>query len=406
MIQLSQTALQFIRAHRTEDVRQLALHAGKDIQAELPFILQQIEGWQKACTKLPLWSNTDGLLYPPHLSMEQCSSEATALYKAGIMGHGHTLVDLTGGFGVDCSYMARTFEKIWYVEQKEELCRLADHNFNALGLNRITVCHQEAGHFLEEMEPVDALFLDPARRDAHGGRTVAISDCTPDAKALRPLLLQKAGRIMIKLSPMLDITLALRDFPEVRDVHIVAVRNECKELLLMTGPEASPITFHAINLVPESAERACIFTFMPGQEQTADCQYATTDDLSEGHFLYEPYSSLLKAGAFRLPACRFNLKKLHPNTHLYVSDRLVSGFPGRIFQIEKLYGFSKKELKSLSSDITRANLAVRNFPASVADLRKRLKLKDGGGFYLFATTAGKDRKVLLVGQKSDNAKYI
>lgn len=383
--------VEFIRTHRTEDVRTLALQAAKHKKVDMPFALRQIEGWQTACRKLPLWSRTEGILYPPHLSMEQCSSEQTAEYKANVMGSGNSFADLTGGFGVDFSFMARRFTKATYVEQNAGLCHLAQQNFRALGLSSIQIINEKAERFLDQMPPVDGLFMDPARRDEHGGKTVAIPDCTPDVKALLPQLLQKAVRIMIKLSPMLDISLALRDLPPVTDVHIIAVQNECKELLLVidrTKPAENPVIYHTINMRPTQCQT---FTFTREEEQQATCHFTSTPQ----HYLYEPDAALLKAGAFRLLSQQFHLEKLHPNSHLYTSDTLQRDFPGRIFQIEQTVSFNKKDLKMLTASLKRANLATRNFPSSVAELRKRLKLKEGGDIYLFATTLNDERKVLL-----------
>lgn len=383
----------FILHHRTDDIRTLALQAARYPSIDMHAAIQQIAGWQTARHKLPLWSDTDGLIYPPHISMEQCSSQATALYKAEVMGRGHSMADLTGGFGVDCSYLARGFERVFYVEHSHKLCNLARHNFPLLGLSQIMVVEAESETFLKEMEAVDCIFVDPARRDTHGSRTVAIADCTPDVSVLHNLLLQKARRVMVKLSPMLDISLALRDLPSVREVHVVAVKNECKELLFILEKADSPLTFHCVNLTEESEISDFIFT--PEEEQSAPCPCIS----QVNNYLYEPNATLLKAGAFRIPTTRFGLQKLHPSSHLYTSDRLISDFPGRIFAVQGVYGFGKKELKGLSSTLSRANLTVRNFPSSVAELRKRLKLADGGEDYLFATTLEDGRKVLVWGKK-------
>lgn len=393
---LSPATLDFIRRHRTDDVRALALRAAGHKDIDLTQALQQIAGWQAARRKLPRWSTTEGVLYPPHLSMEQCSSELTAVYKAEVLGTGDTMADLTGGFGVDCSYLARGFRRPAYVERDPGLCALARHNFPLLGCPHIEVHEAEAEDYLRTMEPVDGLFLDPARRDGHGGRTVAIADCTPDVMALRPLLLAKARRVLVKLSPMLDITLALRDLPDVSEVHVVSVQNECKELLLLlTAEAATGPTFHCVNFGTGTQR----FSFTAAEEQQAACPLAA----APGQYLYEPNASLLKAGAFRVPAVRFGLRKLHPNSHLYTSDAFAADFPGRVFVIESVCGFSKWELKTLTASTPQANLTVRNFPASVDELRKRLKLREGGGTYLFATTLADGRKVIAKCKKATNS---
>lgn len=392
MQSISPETQEFINLHRTENIRMLALRSNKHKEIDLPFALQQIEGWQIARHKLPLWSKTKGIIYPPHISMEQCSSEQTAEYKADIMGKGEIFADLTGGFGVDTSYLARGFKKAWYVERNEDLCQTARHNFQILELPQIEVCNKEAELFLKEMPPVDCLFIDPARRNEHGGKAVAISDCTPDVKTLLPLLLQKGRKIMIKLSPMLDISLALHNLPDVSDVHIIAINNECKELLLIiqhNREEESPVQYHSINLLSENKNQQ--FAFTQEEESLSTCTYATTI----GNYLYEPNTAILKAGAFRSIAQRFHLEKLHPNSHLYTSETLERDFPGRSFIIEQAIGFTKKDLKALQSSVKKANLAIRNFPSSVAELRKRLKLQDGGETYLFATTLANEKKILL-----------
>lgn len=392
---LSTETLEFIERHRNGDVRSLALQSAGHKNVDMTAALEQIEGWQTACRKLPLWSRTAGMIYPPRLSMEQCSSEETARYKAETIGGGDSFADLTGGFGVDCSWMARGFKQAWYVERNEKLCALSNHNFKALGLTHIHVCHEEAAQFLSRMQPKDVVFLDPARRDAHGGKTVAITDCTPDVKALFPLLKAKARRILIKLSPMLDITQALSDLPGITEVHVISVNNECKELLLLydkrKGDTDDP-TFHTVNMSAGTQR----FAFTRQAEATAECQFVTAPET----YLYEPNASLLKAGAFHILSPAFHVKKLQENSHLYTSTAFQDNFPGRIFKIDAVSGFGKRELKTFLSDIPYANLTVRNFPGTVAGLRKRLKLKDGGDVYIFATTLQNKEKVLIKCRKA------
>jgi hypothetical protein len=392
-MELNEATLRFIDLHRKDDPRALALRAGKAEGVDLPMALTQIAGWQVADRKLPSWSRTAGLLFPRHLSMEQCSSEATARYKASLV-EGECLTDLTGGFGVDCFFLAQRFRSAHYVERQEELCDLARHNFPLLGGTPIEVHHTDGTAYLQEMEPCSWIYLDPARRNEQGGKTVAIADCEPDLSLLEPLLLQKAERVLAKLSPMLDIAQALRVLSSVHAVHIVSVRGECKELLLELHRTPTPreeITTHCLNLRPEGDERFC---FTAREEESAVCDYAE----QPATYLYEPNVSLLKAGAYRLPAQRFGLKKLHPNSHLYTGDSCLEDFPGRRFQIIGQCGFSKKELKQLAA-LKQANLTLRNFPSTVNELRKRLKLGDGGDTYLFATTLASGEHTLLVCKK-------
>ena len=434
---LSPDTWQFICAHRTEDVRTLALQARKYPQVDMAAAVVQIAGWQIAEKKVPLWAQTEGVQYPAHLSMEQCSSEITARYKASWL-QGDTMTDLTGGLGVDCSFLARNFRKVDYVERQEVLCELARHNFPLLGLPQVTVqcadgveylqkmgpvdclfldparlCELARHNFpllglpqvtvhcadgveyLQKMEPVDCLFLDPARRDSQGGKTVAIADCEPDVQKLEPLLVEKGRTVVVKLSPMLDIFSSLRELKYIRQIHVVAVNNECKELLVVLQKEAKSPS-EGSREVWISCEQAVNnflaepFVFTYSQEKEAQCPL--TDEVE--NYLYEPGASLLKAGPYRLLGTRFGVKKLHANSHLYTSDTLVD-FPGRRFRVLEVSGFGKKELKQLLQGVDKANLTVRNFPASVAELRKKWKLKEGGDVYLFATTLDGDRHVVI-----------
>lgn len=394
MAELSPETLQFIRAHRTEDVRTLALQARKYPQVDMAAAVVQIAGWQIAEKKVPLWAQTEGIRYPAHLSMEQCSSEITARYKASWL-KGDTMADLTGGLGVDCSFLARNFQRVDYVERQEVLCELARHNFPLLGLPQVTVHEADGVDYLQQMEPVDCLFLDPARRDSQGGKTVAIADCEPDVQKLEPLLVEKGRTVVVKLSPMLDIFSSLRELKYIRQIHVVAVNNECKELLVvLQKPEKSAL--EASEEVWISCEQAVNnfltepFVFTYAQEKEAQCPLAE----EVGNYLYEPGAALLKAGPYRLLGARFGLQKLHVNSHLYTSEALVD-FPGRRFRVLEVSGFGKKELKQMLQGVDKANLTVRNFPASVAELRKKWKLKEGGDVYLFATTLEGDRHVVI-----------
>ncbi len=386
---ISAATLHFIEEHVRDDVRTLALQAAKYPQVDMAEAVVQIAGRQIAEVKLPSWYRKEGLLYPKHLSMEQCSSEATAVYKAELV-RGEALADLTGGLGIDCTFMARKFKKADYVERQTELCELAEHNFPLLGLD-IGVHNENGVEYLKQMEPVDCLFLDPARRDGHGGKTVAISDCEPDVSALEDLLVEKAKTVMVKLSPMLDLSLALKTLKYVCEAHVVSVNNECKELLLILqkSPIPSSIPIHCIHILP-SGERQS-FVFSQEQERSSDCPLATQVEA----YLYEPNASILKAGAYRSLTQSYEVKKLHASSHLYTSSQFMEDFPGRRFRVEAVSGFGKKELKSFLQGMDKANITIRNFPLSVAELRKRLKLKEGGEIYLFATTLADGSKVLI-----------
>ena len=388
-MQLSAETIAFIEEHARADVRSLALQAKKYPGVDMAMAVVQIAGRQIAEAKIPSWYQVEGLLYPKHLSMEQCSSEATALYKMGLV-EGKTFADLTGGFGIDCSFLSRKFKQADYVERQAELCELAGHNFPLLGLN-IGVHNEDGVDYLKRMQPVDCLYLDPARRDGHGGKTVAISDCEPDVSALEELLVEKAKTVMVKLSPMLDLSLALKSLKHVQEVHIVSVNNECKELLLLLRKSAvsSEIQIHCEQIVNSCEHQHYAFTL--SEEHTSECPLAE----AVGAYLYEPNASILKAGAYRSLTQAYPVEKLHASSHLYTSAHFIEDFPGRRFKVEAVSGFGKKELKEFMQGMEKANLTIRNFPSSVAELRKRLKLKEGGEDYLFATTLADESKVLI-----------
>ena len=370
------------------------------------FLARQTEGRRAMATKLPSWAENMSILFPVKISLEQCSSEATAMYKASLVS-GESMVDLTGGFGVDCSFLSKKFSAADYVEQNEELCKIAEHNFAALGLN-IKVNNAESVEFLKAMPAVDCIYIDPARRDIKGKKTADLSLCSPNLLEIRDILLEKCNTLLIKLSPMFDISSALEVFPECRQVHVVSVKNECKELLLLIEKdfkgEANIICVDLDNQprrglslgrqVSEHSDDACIVELgVKGElkkEKGEIVSYA-----SPKGYLYEPNASIMKAGLYKTVANRYNLQKLHPNTHLFTSEKFVENFPGRIFKVEKVTKVQRKEIQ----DIDKANLSIRNFPGNVADLRKKLKLKDGGDTYIFATTLNDNSKVLIVCKK-------
>ena len=390
-MEISLETQQFIREHLSDNVRTLALQAKKYPDVDMPTAITQIAGRQIAAEKIPSWKEIEDIWYPKHLSMEQCSSEITARYKASLL-QGESLTDLTAGFGIDCSFLAAGFQSVTYVERQEELCEIAAHNFPILNLNHITVRNEDGVDHLKAMSPVDCIFLDPARRNEHGGKTVAISDCEPDVAELEELLLSKANRIMVKLSPMLDLTLALKELKYTQEVHSISVNNECKELLLLLGQNPpAEVPIHCVNLSTKGGQEEQHFVFTREQEQRSECTY--TDTLE--NYLYEPNASLLKAGAFRSIATAYPVKKLHPNSHLYTSSTLITGFPGRIFRIVGQCSFNKKEIKESLADLKKANLTVRNFPATVTELRKRINLAEGGDTYLFASTLNNGQKILI-----------
>ena len=406
-MKVNEATWQYVQEHRMDDVRRLALSGGKSAEVDMPFALQQIAGWQTARRKLPSWAAIDGIIYPPHLNMEQCSSEQTARYKGSLTpdpspSEKGTFVDLTGGFGIDFYWMSQQFGKRTYVERNADLCDIARHNFQQLGLEAEVVC-AEAEDFLKEMPPVDTLFLDPARRDQHGSRTYGIEDCTPNVLELLPLLKEKADRIILKLSPMLDWRKAVSDLGGVSEVHIVSVDNECKELLLVISSKLSG-----------GLRLACVnndtsFEFVPigetagsngGNHRFPSLEPMVSFVGTNGFlYLFEPNTSIMKAGCFGEVAEAYAVEQLSANSHLFIADHDVEDFPGRRFHIETVTSMNKQELKQALAGIDKANIAVRNFPMTVEQLRKKLKLKDGGDVFIFGTTLSDGSHQLFICRK-------
>ncbi|MBR6699205.1 MAG: hypothetical protein IKL71_04205 [Bacteroidaceae bacterium] len=397
---------EYIGLHRLDDVRTLALKSAPE-GIDIKWCLQQIEGWQKAREKLPRWAGTDGLWYPPVLSMEQCSGEQTAEYKRGIVcrllpeaSDRQAFADLTGGYGIDFSYLAPLFGTSTYVERNPELCRIAGHNFGQLHLDGASVVCADSTQFLEQGGMACGLvYLDPARRDNAGRKTVAIADCTPDVVQLQDRLMAVGRFVMIKLSPMLDISAALSVLRHVREVHVVSVRGECKELLFVLDSkyEGSP-TYYAANLGIAGE----VFTCTDEQRKRAPLRVAEEHVASDSATcLYEPHASILKAGLQDVLCERYGVAKLHPMSNLFVSASPVPDFPGRSFCIVASCGFNKKELRAMLAGVSKANITVRNFPASVAEIRKKLRLAEGGDVYLFATTVADGSHVLIRCTKHD-----
>ena len=403
---MNQATQDFIRQHQDEDVRQLAFLGSKNPEVDMPFALDQIRGRKMARAKLPLWANIDGIIYPPHISMEQCSSESTALYKAELAARLLGLpasssseeigfVDLTGGFGVDFSYIAsRLGMSSMYVERQAHLCEAAKENFERLGLKNAIVKNEDGIEVLHSLKELKLIFIDPARRDDAGNKVVSLKDCTPDVTVLQEEMLSKADYVIIKLSPMLDWHRAISELSHVREVHIISVNNECKELLLVLSARnmGEKLRIYCIN---DAQSFVCDELDM----ESSSVKIAPST-LEEMQYLYEPNASLMKAGCFGVLSGRYDARMLSKNSHLFVSREPIAAFPGRSFRIIAVSSFNKKELKRHLSGITKANIATRNFPLSVAELRKRLKLKDGGETYIFATTLSDDSHVLVITEKA------
>ena len=377
----------FIRQHAADDVRKLALQGTKDAAVNLSMALQQIAGRQTALKKLPSWAAVERVLYPPHLNMEQCSSEQTARYKARLAGSGDMYVDLTGGLGVDFYWMSQGFKQRYYVERNAELCELVEHNFRTLGHN-CSVCCCDTATYLPTVPHADVVFLDPARRNEHGGRTYDIKDCTPNILELLPLLMEKADKVILKLSPMLDWRKAVDDLQYVREVHIVSVDNECKELLLVLEQTERPLRLVCVNnnQIFEVSSHPSPLTSHPSP-------------LTSEQFLYEPNASIMKAGCFDALAQQYPVCQVSANSHLFLSSVEIEDFPGRRFQICAISSTNKQTLKETLAGVSRANITVRNFPMSVEQLRKKLHLKDGGDTYIFATTEADGAHSLYICRK-------
>lgn len=415
---MNQATIDFIRLHQNDDVRQLAFFGSKMPEVDMPFALDQIRGRQIAYAKLPRWAAIEGIVYPPHISMEQCSSEFTAQYKAELaarlLGSDMTssikqedvsFIDLTGGFGVDFSYIAQRLDcKAMYVEQQEHLYEVAKENFKRLGLKRVMV---ENGNGIEVLRhigkrqasngkhPLRLIFIDPARRDDAGNKVISLKDCTPDVTLLVDEMLAKADYTIVKLSPMLDWHRAVSELKGVREVHVVSTGNECKELLLVLSEQMASDT---LKLYCVNDGQVSVF-----EDKNYDLSIAThslmTDETMQT-YLYEPNASLMKAGCFGAISEQYGVKMLAQNSHLFISNQAIGNFPGRTFRVVAISTFNKKELKHHLQDITKANIATRNFPLSVAELRKRLKLKDGGDTYIFATTLSNEKHVLFITNKT------
>lgn len=415
---ISEATIDFVCKHANDDVRKLALSAKRAEKLDLSFALDQIAGRQKARTKLPSWyalaalgegvDEAHFLVFPPHISMEQCSSEQTAKYKKrildrllpSILGHPWSrnshFIDITGGFGVDFSYLAQGFAEATYVERQEHLCEIARHNFPLLGLPKANVVCKELDSPLQLPSLRAALqetivFIDPARRDTNGNRTYAIGDCTPNILDFIGELLNRTAVVMVKLSPMLDWHQTVEDINRasgsgnaVREVHIVSTQNECKELLLMLSERyESELEVYCVN-------DDDVFVFTPGEANSPISESRSTEKL------FVPNASVMKAGCFPEIEARFGIRQIGKNSHLFIGSEDIVGFPGRVFNILCVTTMNKKELKSALAGIDKANISVRNFPLSPEQLRKRLKIKDGGDIYLFATTTDEEEHIIYV----------
>lgn len=392
---------QWIEEHERDDPAQLVLQAHLYPHIPVREAVQQVQARQKARQKLPHWHAHAGVLMPPPLSVEQASSEETALYKAHLLHQrflemsagaaAGTMADLTGGMGLDSWAFSQYFSGVAYVEQQEGLSALASYNFQQLGCTNIEVHSSTAEAFLQQLaKPLDVLYLDPARRDAARNKVVLLADCQPDVVSLLPQLLQKARQIWVKASPMLDIKGALQELRQhVQEVQVVSLGGEVKELLfrIENEPHADPL-ITAVNLSTAGVVES--FSFHYSEESTAAPAISMPQD-----YLYDPGATLRKAGAFKLPAVRLGMQKLHAHSHLYTSSRLIANFPGRTFKISAQLKANKKALRKLLPQ-GKAHLVTRNFPLKAEALQKKLGIEEGDPYYLFATTLADGKPQLLL----------
>lgn len=385
----------FIQEHLNDDVIQLGLQAKRYQDIDMAFVINQIAGLQKIKEKVPLFYQSDNILFPKQLSVEQSSSEITAKYKS-MLFHGDRFADLSGGFGVDFYFISQNFRSGLYIERDEELCKLAAHNFEVLKIPQYEIHQTKSEDYLDNMPEVDLIYIDPHRRSETGKKTVLISDCEPDVALLAEKMLLKSPVVMIKLSPMLDIHQAIKHLPQTTEVHIVAVDNECKEVLLilnrnntLESDRNQHILIKTSNLHKAKSEQIFDFTF----DEEKQAEPAFTDEV--GRYLYEPNAAIMKSGAFKLIATRFNLKKFHVNTHLYTGNNLIDDFPGRIMQVSAVYENNKTDIKKIKEKFSKANVTTRNYPISVDDFRKKTGIKDGGHDYLFALKTASGKNIII-----------
>lgn len=394
----------FIQAHINDDPLNLILSAGKYKNIDVRFAAEQIAARRQIKVKLPTWYSNPGIIMSGRVPAEQCSSEQTAIYKRRLVV-GDSLVDMTGGMGVDVYYMSRGLSQAHYIERQPFLCEVARHNFKLLVADNITV-HE--GDALSSLPCADTIYLDPARRANDGSRVYNLEDCEPNVISLREELLKRCHRLLIKISPMADLKRVLSQMPGVNEVHIIAVKGECKEVILLLDAHVSNGNKenNKVKLCSDyqdscqSVKICCVdfksqetlnFHFTISEETNAQNIYAE----SIGKYLFEPDVTLMKGGAFKCVGERFGLKKLSVNSHLYTTEEFNKDLPGRVFEVEETIDFNTKNIKNIKKDISQANITVRNFPMTAEHLKEKLEIKDGGNIYLFATTISKSKTCII-----------
>ena len=412
------TTKEYIKQHRNDDIYRLALTKAPE-GVDLQYALSQISAYQTLSKKVPSWAECDELIFPRQLSLEQSSSELTARYKAELIrefmgSDSYQHIDLTGGMGIDCYFIAQYASQSHYIEQNPELCTIAQHNFAYLNPN-ISVHNTTAEECLKQITDNSSLlipnfiakgsktfgsslliYLDPARRGDHGQKLVSISDCQPNVIELLPQMFELTNKIVVKLSPMLDITRAINELSHIEKLYVISVNNECKELLLLINKECETDTeIYAVNIDNKGNKSDILKGTIPSESQIG-----ISHAREVGLYLYEPFAAHLKSGLYKTIAQQYGVEKLHQHSHLYTSNMLNNNFPGRKFQVKEVIPFDKKNAKTLFKSLQKTNITTRNFPLTVSELRTQYKIKDGGETYIFATTLYDDSKVIIVCQKA------
>lgn len=389
---LHRPAQTFIDRHLKDDLSSLILKGSPVPDVSIQEIAQQIEGKRKAEKKLPTWFKTKNILYPKKQNLSQTSSETTAKYKASLVS-GERLIDLTGGFGIDSFFFSQTMDHVTHCELNSDLSSMAEHNFIQLGKrNNIQFLCGNGVQLLQETDQnFDWIYLDPSRRSDTGNKVFRLEDCQPDMTEILPILFEKGKKILLKTSPLLDLSLGISLLKNVVEIHIIAVSNDVKEVLWILSPEPH-LDKTIIKTINFKGQKKEMFqgAFEEEQNQIPSCSEPL-------QYLYEPNAAVMKSGLFNTLATQTTIEKLHPNTHLYTSDKQIV-FPGRTFKILKKFPFKPNILKREIA-FAKANIAIRNFPLSVAQLRKQLKFKDGGDHYLFFTTDLDHQKIVLICEK-------
>lgn len=397
---MDKITLEFIQQHINDDILKLSLQSRKYPDIDFPLAIRQIAGKQKFRKKVPLFFLHPEILFPVQLSVEQASSEDTAKYKSDLVS-GNAFADLTGGFGVDFYFISQKFAHGIYVERDIQLCELANSNFKTLGINSFKILNQKAEDFIKEMPEVDFIYLDPHRRSESGKKTIRISDCEPDVSVLIEKMLERSRKVMIKLSPMLDIRQAIADVPQTTEIHIIAVENECKEVLLIinrdTQHDDKSVHLFTTNILKNGKSQQ--FDFHLDDEANSEAVFTN----SPLQYLYEPNAAIMKSGAFKTIGSRFGLNKFHPNTHIYTDNTLKTDFPGRIFSIQEVTGNSKDDFKLLKQKYPKANIILRNYPLSVDEYKKKSRIKDGGDYYIHALKANDNNLLNIISRRIPNS---